>query len=97
VEEGLKFRIFHCFRSLTKTFLSVLQRFDEIIDCRDCFLLLSHTNVSRAVGISRSSLLARSAAGRNFSHEQKRERLNERTAAQSKNAGGRLRHSGAHN
>src|SRR5438552_5493334 len=43
VENRLKFRIFHCFRSLTETFLSVLQRFDEIVDCRDCFLLLSHT------------------------------------------------------
>src|SRR5207249_4347187 len=96
VEKRLKFRICHCFRCLTKTFLSVLQRFDEIVDCRDCFLLYSHTTVSRAVRISRSSFLARSAVGRNFSYEQKRERLNKGTAAQSENAGGRLRHSGAH-
>src|SRR5207249_3220190 len=86
VEKRLKFRICHCFRCLTKAFLSVLQRFDEIVDCRDCFLLCSHTTVSRAVGISRSSFLARRATGRNFSYEQKRERLNKGTAAQSENA-----------
>src|SRR5205823_11681461 len=96
VEKRLKFRICHCFRCLTKAFLSVLQRFDEIVDCRDCFLLCSHTTVSRAVGISRSSFLARRATGRSFFYEQKRERLNKGTAAQSENAGGRLRHSRAH-
>src|SRR6266481_5442512 len=96
VENRLKFRIFHCFRSLTETFLSVLQRFDEIVDCRDCFLLLSHTNVSYPICLLRSSFLARSAAARNFSYEQKRERLNKGTAAESENACRRLRYSRAH-
>src|SRR5438045_5843356 len=90
VEKRLKFRIRHCFRCLTKTLLSVLQRFDEIVECRDCFLLYSHIIFSHAVGISRSSFLARRAAGRNFSYEQKRERLYKRTSAKSENAGGRL-------
>src|SRR5438067_13911839 len=69
VENRLKFRICDCFCRLPKTFLSVLQRFDEIVDCRDCFLLLNHTTASRAVGISRSSFLARRAACRRFSYE----------------------------
>src|SRR5256886_16807225 len=96
VENRLKFRIFHCFRSLTETFLSVLQRFDEIVDCRDCFLLLSHTKVSYPICFLRSSFLARNAAARNFSYEQKKERLNKGTAAEYENASRRLRHSGAH-
>ena len=37
VEQSFGFR--HRFRRLTKTFLSVFQRFDEIINCRYCFLL----------------------------------------------------------
>ena len=59
VEQSFKLAIFHRFRRLTKTFLSVLQCFDEIINCRYGFLLLCHTHVSHAVRDSRSFLPAR--------------------------------------
>src|SRR6476620_3310122 len=93
VKQRFKFRVLDRFRRLTEPFLSVPQRFDEIINRPYDFFLLCHTSVSHAIRDSRSSL-ARRGRGRNFFYEYKRERPNERTAAQSENAGGRLRHSG---
>ena len=91
VENRLKFRIFHCFRSLTETFLSVLQRFDEIVDCRDCFLLYNHTTFRVRYAFCAHRFLRDLPPDVIFLMNKNGERFNERTAAQSENAGGRLR------